>query len=150
MDDVRKDIDSLLKTRFKPEFLNRIDEIVLFERLSETMIRSITDLRLAELASRLAEKSIAIEISPEARDFIAAEGYDIRFGARPLKRAIQALLENPLARSVLAGEMREGDRVLVTAPREPGVPAPREPGVPAAAAAESLRFTVTHQVAGNV
>ena len=150
MDDVRKDIDSLLKTRFKPEFLNRIDEIVLFERLSETMIRSITDLRLAELASRLAEKSIAIEISPEARDFIAAEGYDIRFGARPLKRAIQALLENPLARSVLAGEMREGDRVLVTAPREPGVPAPKEPGVPAAAAAESLRFTVTHQVAGNV
>ncbi|HCO48420.1 MAG TPA: type VI secretion system ATPase TssH, partial [Spirochaetaceae bacterium] len=150
MDDVRKDIDSLLKTRFKPEFLNRIDEIVLFERLSETMIRSITDLRLAELASRLAEKSIAIEISPEARDFIAAEGYDIRFGARPLKRAIQALLENPLARSVLAGEMREGDRVLVTAPREPGVPAPRKPGVPAAAAAESLRFTVTHQVAGNV
>ncbi|PKL05904.1 MAG: ATP-dependent chaperone ClpB, partial [Spirochaetae bacterium HGW-Spirochaetae-9] len=133
MDDIRKDIDSLLKTRFKPEFLNRIDEIVLFERLSETMIRSIADLRLAELASRLAERSIAIEFSPEARDFIAAQGYDQRFGARPLKRAIQSLLENPLARSMLAGEMKEGDKVLVTA---------------AAAAAGGLEFSVTHQVAG--
>jgi ATP-dependent Clp protease ATP-binding subunit ClpB len=163
MDDVRKDIDSLLKTRFKPEFLNRIDEIVLFERLSEPMIRSITDLRLAELASRLAERSIAIEINPEARDFIAAEGYDRRFGARPLKRAIQALLENPLARSMLAGEIREGDRVLVTAPKATGVPAPKATGVPAlratgvpapmapaaAAAAGGLEFIVTHQVAGD-
>ncbi|MDP2791254.1 MAG: ATP-dependent chaperone ClpB [Rectinemataceae bacterium] len=133
MDDIRKDIDSLLKTRFKPEFLNRIDEIVLFERLSETMIRSITDLRLAELTSRLAERSIFITISPEARDFIAAEGYDQRFGARPLKRAIQSLLENPLARSVLAGDMRDGDKVSVAKP----------------AGEARLEFSVTHQVAGN-
>ena len=142
MEDVRKDIDSLLKTRFKPEFLNRIDEIVLFERLSETMIRSIADLRLTELTSRLAERSIAIEINPEARDFIAAEGYDRRFGARPLKRAIQSLLENPLARSMLAGEMGEGDRVLVTARSASAAP-------PAAAAVKSLEFSVTHQVAEN-
>ncbi len=125
MDAVRKDIDSLLKGHFKPEFLNRIDEIVLFERLSEAMIRSITDLRLAELIGRLAERFITLEISPEARDYIAAEGYDRRFGARPLKRAIQSLLENPLARSLLSGEVREGDKVL------------------AGASAGGLTFTVT-------
>ena len=113
MDEVRKNIDSLLRTYFKPEFLNRIDEIVLFERLTEAMIRSIADLRLAELSARLAERGITLEISPKARDFIAAEGYDKRFGARPLKRAIQSLLENPLAKSVLDGSVAEGDRVLV-------------------------------------
>jgi ATP-dependent Clp protease ATP-binding subunit ClpB len=125
MEAVRKDIDSLLKGHFKPEFLNRIDEIVLFERLSEAMIRSITDLRLAELIGRLAERFIALEISPEARDYIAAQGYDRRFGARPLKRAIQSLLENPLAKSLLSGEVREGDKVL------------------AGASADGLKFTVT-------
>jgi len=125
MEAVRKDIDSLLKGHFKPEFLNRIDEIVLFERLSEAMIRSITDLRLAELIGRLAERFIALEISPEARDYIAAQGYDRRFGARPLKRAIQSLLENPPAKSLLSGEVREGDKVL------------------AGASADGLKFTVT-------
>ncbi|MHB9151172.1 MAG: ATP-dependent chaperone ClpB [Spirochaetales bacterium] len=126
MDEIRKEIDSLLKAHFKPEFLNRIDEIVLFERLSESMIRSIADLRLAELSARLAERNIALEISGEARDLIAAEGFDRRFGARPLKRAIQSLLENPLAKSVLAGRVSEGDKVLV------------------GTSANSLEFSVTH------
>jgi len=126
MDEIRKEIDSLLKAHFKPEFLNRIDEIVLFERLSESMIRSIADLRLAELSARLAERNITLEISGEARDLIAAEGFDRRFGARPLKRAIQSLLENPLAKSVLAGRVSEGDKVLV------------------GTSANSLEFSVTH------
>jgi ATP-dependent Clp protease ATP-binding subunit ClpB len=130
MDEIRKEIDSLLKMHFKPEFLNRIDEIVLFERLSEDMIRSIADLRLVELSSRLAERNIAIDIGPEARDFIAAEGYDRRFGARPLKRAIQSLLENPLSKSVLAGELGEGDLVSV------------------GKAGEGLTFTVKHEPRG--
>jgi ATP-dependent Clp protease ATP-binding subunit ClpB len=115
MAEIRKDVDALLKTQFKPEFLNRIDEIVLFERLSEAMIRSIADLRLAELTSRLAVRSIAMTIAPEARDLIAAEGYDRRFGARPLKRAIQSMLENPLAKAILSGQVGEGDAVVVKA-----------------------------------
>ena len=115
MAEIRKDIDALLKTQFKPEFLNRIDEIVLFERLSEAMIRSIADLRLDELVARLAGRSIAIAITPEARDLIAAEGYDRRFGARPLKRAIQSMLENPFAKAILSGQVGEGDTVTVKA-----------------------------------
>ncbi len=115
MAEIRKDVDALLKTQFKPEFLNRIDEIVLFERLSEAMIRSIADLRLNELVARLAGRSIAMTITPEARDLIAAEGYDRRFGARPLKRAIQSMLENPLAKAILSGQVGEGDAVTVKA-----------------------------------
>ena len=115
MAEIKKDVDALLKTQFKPEFLNRIDEIVLFERLSEAMIRSIADLRLAELISRLAGRSITMTITPEARDLIAAEGYDRRFGARPLKRAIQSMLENPLATAILSGQVGEGDAVAVKA-----------------------------------
>ncbi len=115
MAEIKKDVDALLKTQFKPEFLNRIDEIVLFERLSEAMIRSIADLRLAELISRLAGRSITMTITPEARDLIAAEGYDRRFGARPLKRAIQSMLENPLAKAILSGQVAEGDAVTVKA-----------------------------------
>lgn len=114
MDSVRKDVDALLKTHFKPEFLNRIDEIVLFDRLSKDMIRSIADLQVAELAKRMAQRSLQLEVSPQARDFIAEKGYDRRFGARPLKRAIQSLLENPLAREILAGRASEGDKVLVS------------------------------------
>ncbi len=110
---VRKDIDGLLKLQFKPEFLNRIDEIVIFERLSEKMIRAIADLRLSELASRMQERGIAFEIDEAARDFIAQEGFDRRFGARPLRRAIQSLLENPLAKSVLSGALAEGDRIKI-------------------------------------
>ena len=73
----------------------------------------MADLRLAELASRMQERGIAFEIDEDARDFIAQEGYDRRFGARPLRRAIQSLLENPLAKSVLSGALAEGDRVKI-------------------------------------
>jgi ATP-dependent Clp protease ATP-binding subunit ClpB len=111
---LRKDIDSLLKIQFKPEFLNRIDEIVLFERLTEAMISKIAGLRLAELEKRLGERGVSIKFDEAAKRFIAEEGYDKRFGARPLKRAIQSLAENPLAMRLLSGEIVEGDTVLVT------------------------------------
>jgi len=114
MDEIRSRIDELLKTYFKPEFLNRIDEVVVFDRLDETMIRKITDLRLAELAQRLAARSIALEVQEAAKDYIAKEGFDRQFGARPLKRAIQNLLENPIAKKLLAGEILEGDTVTVS------------------------------------
>jgi len=114
MDEIRSRIDELLKTYFKPEFLNRIDEVVVFDRLDETMIRKITDLRLAELAQRLAARSIGLEVQEAAKDYIAKEGFDRQFGARPLKRAIQNLLENPIAKKLLAGEILEGDTVTVS------------------------------------
>jgi ATP-dependent Clp protease ATP-binding subunit ClpB len=114
MDEIRSRISELLKTYFKPEFLNRIDEVVVFDRLDETMIRKITDLRLAELAQRLAARSIGLEVQEAAKDYIAKEGFDRQFGARPLKRAIQNLLENPIAKKLLAGEILEGDTVTVS------------------------------------
>jgi ATP-dependent Clp protease ATP-binding subunit ClpB len=113
LNDVKKEIDALLKTSFKPEFLNRIDEIVLFERLDESMIRSIADLRLGELVKRLSERGITLHADKAARDFIAHEGYDKRFGARPLKRAIQSLVENPLASEILAGKIMDKDNVTI-------------------------------------
>ncbi len=113
MDEVRARIDDLLKNYFKPEFLNRIDEIVVFDRLDESMIRRITDLRLGELASRLAQRNISLSVDDAAKDYIAKEGFDQQFGARPLKRAIQNLLENPIAKKLLAGQVLEGDTVRV-------------------------------------
>ncbi|GAB6277836.1 MAG: ATP-dependent chaperone ClpB [Rectinema sp.] len=113
MDEVRSRIDDLLKNYFKPEFLNRIDEIVVFDRLDESMIRKITDLRLGELAGRLAQRNIALTVDDAARGYIAKEGFDQQFGARPLKRTIQNLLENPIAKKLLAGQILEGDAVRV-------------------------------------
>lgn len=113
MEQIRKGVDALLKTHFKPEFLNRIDEIVVFDRLDQTMIRRIADLRIAELAGRLESRSVHLVVEDEARDLIAEAGYDRHFGARPLKRAIQNMLENPIAQMVLSGAIRDGDTVRV-------------------------------------
>lgn len=113
MDEVRPQVDAMLKSTFKPEFLNRIDEVVLFDRLSKDKILSITDLRLAELAERAAQKGVTLKVEPRAREFIANRGYDERFGARPLKRAIQNLVEDPLATMILDGEVGDGDTVDV-------------------------------------
>ncbi|HOE76292.1 MAG TPA: AAA family ATPase, partial [Rectinema sp.] len=114
MDEIRDRIDGLLKTYFKPEFLNRIDEIVVFDRLNESMIRKIAQLRLSELGERLTQRNIKLEVEDKAIDYIAKEGYDEQFGARPLKRAIQNLLENPIAKKILAGEIMEGDTIHVS------------------------------------
>ncbi len=97
--------------RFRPEFLNRIDEIVLFEPLSREQLGEIVEMQLARLNERLAERAIALELTDGARELIAEAGWDPAFGARPLKRAIQRLLENPLALRLLEGEFLEGDVV---------------------------------------
>jgi ATP-dependent Clp protease ATP-binding subunit ClpB len=115
MEEIRKRIDALLKTHFKPEFLNRIDEIVVFDRLDAAMIRKITDLRLGELAKRLADRSLTLVVEDAAKDLLAQEGFDPQFGARPLKRVIQNRLENPIAKKLLAGEVHEGDTIVVHA-----------------------------------
>jgi ATP-dependent Clp protease ATP-binding subunit ClpB len=97
----------------RPELLNRIDEIVVFHQLKREHIAAIVDIQLTRLRARLAERQMAIELTAEARQHLAAEGWDPAFGARPLKRTIQQRLENPLAARILAGEFHEGDTILV-------------------------------------
>ncbi len=102
-----------LKAHFRPEFLNRVDEVLVFHRLGREHMRAIVGIQLVRLNRLLAERRITIEASEEALDLLAREGYDPDFGARPLKRAIQRLVQDPLARMVLAGEVADGDTVRV-------------------------------------
>src|SRR5688500_20271431 len=101
--------------RFRPEFLNRIDEIVVFEALTREQLGSIVELQLARLNERLGERGLTLELTDGARELIAEAGWDPAYGARPLKRAIQRLLENPLALELLEGHFSEGDIVRVDA-----------------------------------
>jgi ATP-dependent Clp protease ATP-binding subunit ClpB len=108
-----------LRRTFRPEFLNRIDEIVTFRSLGPEEIHRIVDIQMRDLQKRLAERKITIELTEEARQTLAERGYDPVFGARPLKRAIQRMVENPLAVEILGGKFREGDHIVVdTANRE--------------------------------
>jgi ATP-dependent Clp protease ATP-binding subunit ClpB len=104
-----------LRERFRPEFLNRIDEIVVFEALTREQLAEIVEFQLRRLRERLAERRIELEVSDEAKELLAEEGWDPAYGARPLKRAIQRLLENPLALELLEGRFAEGDLVRVDA-----------------------------------
>jgi ATP-dependent Clp protease ATP-binding subunit ClpB len=113
----------LLKQSFRPEFLNRIDETVIFNRLGREEIGKITDIQLERLAGRLAERKIRLTLTEAAREFIARRGYDPLFGARPLKRTIQAELENPLAKAIISGQIKDGEAVtadLQTAEKNAG------------------------------
>jgi ATP-dependent Clp protease ATP-binding subunit ClpB len=96
-------IEGVLRDTFRPEFLNRIDETVIFHRLSQEELRHVVELQLDRLVQRLAERRVELRVSDAARDLLASEGYDPAFGARPLKRAIQRLVENPLAMRMLEG-----------------------------------------------
>ncbi len=102
-----------MRHHFRPEFLNRVDEIVVFHSLTETDLKKILDIQLNRLRSRLAERQIVIELTPEAARHLALMGYDPVYGARPLKRAIQKYLETPLGRRLLSGEIHDGDKVIV-------------------------------------
>jgi len=112
---IRDALMELLKRSFRPEFLNRIDETVIFNRLGKSEIGKIVDIQLARLSRRMAERKITLNISGAAKEFLAERGYDPMYGARPLKRTIQAELENPLAKLVISGKIREGS--VVTADR---------------------------------
>ena len=109
---VEHEVMTALRGTFKPEFLNRIDDIVVFHPLSRGDIDHIVDLQLASLRKLLAERKLSITLSPDARMYLADAGYDPVFGARPLKRAVQRLLQNPLAMAVLEGQFKEGDTIL--------------------------------------
>jgi ATP-dependent Clp protease ATP-binding subunit ClpB len=104
-----------LRERFRPEFLNRIDEVVVFEALTREQLSEIVELQLGRLRERLAERRIELDVSDAAKELLAEEGWDPAYGARPLKRAIQRLLENPLALRLLEGDFGEGDVVRVDA-----------------------------------
>jgi ATP-dependent Clp protease ATP-binding subunit ClpB len=100
---------------FRPEFVNRIDEIVVFEPLGPEQIREIVDIQVGLLSRRLADRSLTLELTGAARDLLAGQGYEPAFGARPLKRLIQREVQDPLAMSLLSGEIREGETVVVDA-----------------------------------
>jgi ATP-dependent Clp protease ATP-binding subunit ClpB len=104
---------SALRQHFRPEFLNRVDDIIIFRPLGKEQIQHIIELQLKRLEQLLAERKLTFELTPGAREVLATEGYDPAFGARPLKRAIQRLLQNPLALAVLEGRFAEGDHIVV-------------------------------------
>jgi ATP-dependent Clp protease ATP-binding subunit ClpB len=123
-----------LRATFRPEFLNRIDEVVLFQPLTREQLAEIVELQLRRLEARLAERGIRIELTPAAKEFLAEAGWDPTYGARPLKRAIQRLVENPLALRLLEGDFVEGDAVLVDAKDDEIVFEKAKAAEPAAAA----------------
>jgi ATP-dependent Clp protease ATP-binding subunit ClpB len=104
-----------LRDVFRPEFINRIDEIVEFRPLTKEQLGEIVDLQLARLRTRLADRGIELELTDEAKQLVADAGWDPTYGARPLKRALQRLVENPLALRLLEGEFADGDSVRVDA-----------------------------------
>jgi len=112
-DKMVRTVEEALKRAFRPEFLNRLDDTVVFEPLTETEIAQIADLVIDEVRERLAERSVDFLVSTEAKSELVHEGYDPNFGARPLRRVIERRLENPLAKRVLSGEFEPGDRIDV-------------------------------------
>jgi ATP-dependent Clp protease ATP-binding subunit ClpB len=112
---VQGEVMAIVRQHFRPEFLNRLDEIVLFRRLQRSDMASIVEIQLAGLRKLLADRKIGIELDRSALDWLAAEGYDSTYGARPLKRVIQRSLQNTLAGLILEGEIKEGDTVHVSA-----------------------------------
>jgi ATP-dependent Clp protease ATP-binding subunit ClpC len=109
----RRNVEDALKQAFRPEFLNRIDEIIVFEPLTQTELALVADLLLDEVRDRLAERDVHFEVTEAARAALVKEGYDPTYGARPLRRTIQRRVENPLAKRVLAGDFAAGDRLRV-------------------------------------
>lgn len=102
-----------VKKTFRPEFLNRLDEIIVFHELTEEQLRRIVDLMVTDLQKRLAERKLGVELTGKAKAWLAKEGYDPIYGARPLRRAIERYVENPLSTKLLRGEFSPGDTVQV-------------------------------------
>jgi ATP-dependent Clp protease ATP-binding subunit ClpB len=109
-----------LRSQFKPEFLNRVDDILIFNPLGKEQLTKIVDLRLEDLRKLLADRKISLEMTPAAKELVFTEGYDPNYGARPLKRSIQRLIQDPLALKILDGEVLHGDHVMVDADKRAG------------------------------
>ena len=112
---MKRQVTDALRQQFRPEFLNRVDEVIVFHALTDAHLAAIVDLLIADLQRRLATQDLALELTPAARDLIAREGHDPSFGARPLKRTIQRLVENPFARALVEGRFKPGDRIVADA-----------------------------------
>ncbi len=109
----RKEVEGELRKTFRPEFLNRVDEVIVFSPLSQEELYRIVDLEVAKVNDRMQEHGVSLELSEAARVWLAREGYDPAFGARPLKRVIQRYVENPLSKRLIAGEYRQGEVIMV-------------------------------------
>jgi ATP-dependent Clp protease ATP-binding subunit ClpB len=112
---MKREVTDALRSQFRPEFLNRVDEVIVFHALTDDDLASIVDLLLADLDRRLAAQELSLELTAAAKALIVREGTDPAFGARPLKRTIQRLVENPLARALVSGEFKPGDRIAADA-----------------------------------
>ncbi|MBV8754729.1 MAG: AAA family ATPase, partial [Hyphomicrobiales bacterium] len=112
-DAVRDEVMAVVRSSFRPEFLNRVDEIILFHRLKRADMTRIVDIQMRQLAKLLEERKITVVLEPAARDWLADKGWDPAYGARPLKRVIQKSLQDPLAEMILSGKIKDGDRVTI-------------------------------------
>jgi ATP-dependent Clp protease ATP-binding subunit ClpB len=112
--EVKAQIELALRAAFKPEFLNRVDDIIIFHSLDQAQLTAIIDIQLQRLEQRLAAQQLTLEVDKLARKFLGREGHDPQFGARPLKRTIQERLLDPLALKLLEGEFKPGDSIKVT------------------------------------
>jgi ATP-dependent Clp protease ATP-binding subunit ClpB len=104
----------MVRAHFRPEFINRVDEIILFHRLQKSEMGRIVEIQLGRLLRLLEDRKITLTLDADARDWLATKGWDPAYGARPLKRVIQRYLQDPLAEMILAGEVKDGDRVVIS------------------------------------
>jgi ATP-dependent Clp protease ATP-binding subunit ClpB len=113
--ELEKEIMGELKRHFRPEFLNRVDDVIIFQSLDEEELSRIVDIQLEKLKKRLAQQQLTLDVDTAAKKLLAREGYDPQFGARPLKRAVQERILNPLSLRLLEGEFKPGDKIKVMA-----------------------------------
>jgi ATP-dependent Clp protease ATP-binding subunit ClpB len=117
-DAVRDQVMAVVRANFRPEFLNRIDEIILFHRLKRSDMTKIVDIQMARLAKLLEDRKITIQLEPPAREWLAEKGWDPAYGARPLKRVIQKSVQDPLSELILSGRVKDGDKVVISADKQ--------------------------------
>jgi ATP-dependent Clp protease ATP-binding subunit ClpA len=110
---VHQRVERALQEFFRPEFLNRVDDIIIFEPLTEKELRQIIEIMLGEVRERLSDRRISLELTDAAKEALVTEGYDRVYGARPLRRTVERRVENQLSKRILAGEFRDGDQVVV-------------------------------------
>ena len=113
--DTKEKVMNILKERFKPEFLNRVDETIFFKGLTLDNLKQIVDIQMESLGKRLGEQEINLEVTPDAKELLATQGYNPIYGARPLKRTIRQMVENPLAKLILAQKFIKGDTLVIDA-----------------------------------
>jgi len=114
-DEVREEVMGVVRSHFRPEFLNRVDEIILFHRLKRNQMGTIVDIQMKRLDALLVDRKIVLELKADAREWLAEKGYDAAYGARPLKRVIQKNVQDALAELILSGAVKDGDHVPISA-----------------------------------